>query len=191
MFDNPYPFANLGSAALIGDNPIRRFIYKFKAARRHYLVSLELFSFNLVAIKYCDRADINNNEGYKRIFNDGDAYRVISTCLHIMIDFWRNHPTVSFAFYAVPRDFNELNNRKFANDMLRQRFLERYRISRFSIYKYAMLNLFSPNDFFQLQDSANCIYLLANRHEENVAALIWQLGTYIYEREQLIFELDT
>lgn len=192
MFDSPYPFINLGNAAIIGDNPIRKFIYKFKAASRIYLVTIELFSFNVAAIKYCDRADMNNKKnGYKRIFNDGDAHRVITTCLRIMLDFWRRHPAVSFAFYAVPRDLTpEIRGRNFSSEIMHQRFLERYRQVRFLIYRYAMVNLFSPNDFLQMQDSANSIYVLANRSERNISALVWQLSIYLYEKEKLIFEID-
>ncbi len=192
MFDNPYCFVNLGSNHTGEVNPVRRHLYKFRAKRRTYLVTLEIFSFNVAAIKYCDRRDHNNKKSaYKRIFNDGDAFRVITTCLYIMLDFWRNHPSVSFVFYAVPRDIDlHVYEKNFENETLRQKFLQEYKRARFRIYEYAMLNLFPPHSFIQTRDTANSIYLLVNRFPRNVHAVIRQVVRYLFEREQLIFELD-
>ena len=192
MFDNPYRFVNLGSNHTGAVNPVKRYIYKFRARHRIYLVTLEVFSFNVAAIKYCDRRDHNNKKSaYRKIFNDGDAFRVISTCLYIMLDFWRNYPSVSFVFYAVPRDIDKtIHQKNFENETLRQKFIQEYKNARFKIYEYAMLNLFPPQSFIQTRDTATSIYLLVNRRLRNVNAIVLQVARYLFEREKLIFELD-
>ena len=54
--------------------------YRFKAKYRTYFVTLEIFNSGIVAIKYCDRKDIGAHNAYEKIFNDGDAFKVVTTC---------------------------------------------------------------------------------------------------------------
>lgn len=196
MFSSPYRYSNLGpDTTLVNNNknPIRRHLYKFKTESRTYLVSLEVFSFNVAAIKYCDLRDKNNKEiAYKRIFNDGDAFKVITTCLFIMLDFWQHNPSISFAFYAVPRD-SELNNqkKKFDSELQRQNFLEKRKNARFNIYEYAMINLFGPQDFLHSKDSLNNIYILANKKQKNLSSVIIQIAKYLLENNDVILQIDS
>ena len=57
MFDKPYPFDYLGTKETLVPNPIQVVHYRFKAKQRRYLVTLEIFSYEVVAIKYCDVKD--------------------------------------------------------------------------------------------------------------------------------------
>src|SRR4051794_37965536 len=152
MFDKPYSFQKLRNAETLLPDPVRRLHYRFKAKFRTYFVTLEVFSYGIVAIKYCDVKDKNAHNAYKKIFNEGDAFRTITTCLHIMLEYWRQNPLVSFAFYAVPRELKEtLVEQKKMSKKDAEKFTRRYQQVRFIIYEYAMLNLFPPQKFIQIR----------------------------------------
>src|SRR4051794_28467631 len=107
MFDSPYPFQYLGKKETLLKDPVFKVNYRFQAKFRRYFVTVEIFNSGIAAVKYCDAKDIGAHNAYKKIFNDGDAFRVITTCLFIMLDYWKKNPATSFAFYAVPREWKE------------------------------------------------------------------------------------
>jgi len=104
MFDKPYAYQKVTQQECVGPEPVNKIYYRFKTPHRKYFVTIEVFPFRMAAIKYCDLKDKGARNAYKKIFNDGDAFRVITTCLYIMRDYWRENPAISFAFYAMPRD---------------------------------------------------------------------------------------
>lgn len=57
MFDAPYPYISLGKETPATGFPQKRWIYKFKAKYREYLVYLEQYDIGVTAIKYFDRRD--------------------------------------------------------------------------------------------------------------------------------------
>ena len=151
MFDQIYEFNSLGKTETLLKNPTHKHNYRFKAKYRDYHVIVEYYEFNFVAIKYCDRKDIKSPKtAYNKIFNDGDAIKVISTCIHIMFEVWKANKNLSFVFYAVPRDIIP------PKKILDKEFLESYKRTRFKIYKYAMLNMFPPANFTHIDDYNNC-----------------------------------
>lgn len=192
MFNTPYPFISLGEHCTLEADPVKRFQYKFQARHRKYLVTIELFSFGLAAIKYCDVKDKNDKKrAYRKIFNEGDSFRIITTCLFIMLDFWKKNPSISFAFYAVPREPDEnILQKEFKSERRRQVFIQEYKRVRFKIYEYAMLNLSPPQNFIQTRDVNNSIYLLVNKAQRNVNSIVLQVAKYLYDNQNLIFELD-
>jgi hypothetical protein len=184
MFDKPYQFQFLGDRKTFLTEPSQKIHYRFKAQHRTYFVTLEIFSYGIAAIKYCDVKDKESKKAYNKIFNDGDAFRVITTCLHIMLDYWKKNPTTSFAFYAVPR---ELQSTLLIKDAKR---LETYKNIRFRIYRYAMINLFAPTHFTQLTDNKNCLYVLLNKKQKKPKTTIKEMGSYLLDSYNLIFEVD-
>lgn len=191
MFDKPYAFQKLGNTYTLLADPVRRINYRFKARFRTYFVILEVYSFGVVGIKYCDVKDKGAYNAFDKIFNDGDALRVISTCLYIMLDYWKRYPTTTFAFYAVPRDLpSALINQKQLNKIESEKFFERYRSVRFTIYKYAMVNLFPPKNFFQIQDSKNSLYLLLNRKQKKPKTTLKKFKKYLIDNCNMLFEPD-
>ena len=191
MFDNPYHFQYLGKKDTLIKDPIKRINYRFKAKFRSYFVTLEVFSTGIVAIKYCDVKDIGAHNAYKKIFNDGDAFRVITTCLFIMLHYWQSTPITSFAFYAVPREWKAalLEEKTLTEEQL-DHFITEYKKARFSIYNYAMLNLFPPKNFIPIRDTNNSIYILLNKRQPRPKATVKALGKYLLEHHNLIFEAD-
>jgi hypothetical protein len=190
MFDSPYNFQKVAVNETLATNPTKKIYFKFKAKHRTYFVTLEVYSFDIVAIKYCDVKDKDSKNAYRKIFNDHDGFRVITTCLYIMLDYWKTNPTVTFAFYAVPRDFNkEKFNKKFIKEIDEQLFIEKYKKVRFNIYRYAMVNLFPPQNFVQLRDTKNCLYILLNKKQKKPKTTIDILGKYLLANYDMIFEL--
>lgn len=188
MFDKPYSFDFLGSKATMVPDPVQKVQYRFKAKYRRYLVTLEVFSYGVVAVKYCDLKDKDAGNRFDKVFNDNDAFRVITTCLYIMLDYWRKHPETTFAFYAVPRRWTEqLLRNKNITEKQKKQLIDRYKKVRFRIYQYAMLNLFPPNKFIQLRDPKNSIYVLLNKKQKKPKTTVKKLGEYLAEHYELIF----
>lgn len=189
MFDSPYAFCSLGKSDTHLSDPYKKIYYKFYAKHRTYLVTLEFYSFQLVAIKYCDVKDKNNPRAYHKIFNDGDAPRVIGTCFYIMLQFWRKNRNVNFVFYASLRDMsNEVIERKVIDPIKLPDFIASFKRSRYSIYRYGMLNLFSYEHFTQYSDRENCIYVLMNKNEKAPDQVIDQLKSFLAQHHNVLFE---
>ncbi|MBC7554031.1 MAG: hypothetical protein H7257_08630 [Taibaiella sp.] len=191
MFNEPYPFLSLGKSQINEINLYKKYFYKFYARHRTYLVTLECYSFQMVAIKYCDVKDKNSSKAYHKIFNDCDAPRVIGTCFHIMLHFWQKNKDVNFVFYASMRKIaKELLDRKKLDETQIIPFIERYKRSRFSVYKYGMVNLFSYEYFIQLSDYENCVYVLINRNLKSPAMIINQLTKFLQDNHDILFIPD-
>lgn len=191
MFDSPYPFQNLGEKLTLIRDPGSKINYRFKAKYRTYFVTLEIFTSGVVAIKYCDRKDIGAHNAYEKIFNDGDAFKVVTTCLFIMLDYWKKNKSVSFVFYAVPRSWKErdLDKVKMTEENLRI-FKYQYSVARFNIYQYAMINLFPPQYFVHMRDTRNSIYILLNKKQLKPKTTVKNLTAYLFKNFELIFEPD-
>ncbi|MBS1563006.1 MAG: hypothetical protein JST39_01400 [Bacteroidetes bacterium] len=130
---------------------------------------------------------------YERIFNDGDAVRVIGTCLHIMHNFWKRYPDTHFVFYAVPRKWEDaiLADKRAMSAAEQARFAERFKRTRFAIYNYAMLNLFPSEYFVHIRDTKNAIYILLNKSQWHHATRLKQLGKYLLANYNMVFEWET
>jgi hypothetical protein len=189
MFNAPYPFCSLGKSDTNEKNPYKRMHYKFYAKHRTYLVTLEFYSFHLVAIKYCDVKDKHSRKAYSKIFNDDDAFRVIGTCFHIMYKYWRSNKNVNFVFYASLRDIaHELLIKKSIEPEKVPEFLEKYKRARYSIYRYGMVNLFSYEYFTPITDKKNCIYVLINKNHPKASDIIDPLTDYLLKNHDIIFD---
>ena len=189
MFDNHYPFSYLGKQETVLLEPRAILKYKFKAKYRTYLVRVEEYSFGFYAIKYCDVKDKNNQTtAYQKIFNDGDFFRILATCVYIMFKLWEANPSISFVFYAVPRNITvaDIANKKLS-PQTETAFLEHYKRTRFNVYEYAMLNLFPPNKFSHINDYQNCIYALVNKNAAQLS-MIKALGNFLLSSHDILFE---
>lgn len=186
MFDKPYNFQKVSQRETLSKDPFKKIYYRFKASKRTYFVTLELYSFEIAAIKYCDIKDKDSKNAYTKIFNDGDAIRVVTSCLHIMKDYWAKNPDISFAYYAVLREFKEGLKRAKGKD--KPKIIGQYKRARFHIYKYAMINLFPPIHFTQYEDENNCMYVLLNKNQKEPKATLKKLSKYLFDNHDLIFE---
>lgn len=190
MFTNPYQFYPVGHKSTQLHNPYKKEYYNFKAKQRTYLVTLEYYQFDLVAIKYCDVKDKNAKNAYTKLFGDGDASRVIGTCFHIMHAVWKKQSNISFVFYASMRNVEQelfIEKKKFTDSVKKKRFVENYKRARYNIYRYGMLNFFSQDYFIPVSDKENCIYVLLNRMAKSQEQAMAGLQQYLKENYDLIF----
>lgn len=191
MFTEFYKFTYLGVHKTFSANPVRTIHYRFQAKFRRYFVIIEEYTFGFSAIKYCDIKDKKDKQhAFKKIFNDGDAFKVISTCVHIMHELWQKNKNVNFVFYAVPRSISieSLAERNILNQT-REEYFEKYKRSRFNIYEYAMLNLFPPSHFTQMRDYENSIYILLNKKQESKKREVLKyLADFLLNHHDIIFE---
>ena len=191
MFNKPYTFERAGGNATLLPDPVKKLYFRFKAKCRKYFVTLEVFSTGMVAVKYCDIKERDAGNRFDKIYNDGDAFRVITTCLYIMREYWQKNPTVSFTFYAIPREAtNALINSKKLGGKAAEKFAKRYKKVRFTIYEYAMLNLFPPRHFIQIRDSKNFLYVLLNKRQAKPKTTLKHLGKFLLDNYDMIFEPD-
>jgi hypothetical protein len=62
--------------------------------------------------------------------------------------------------------------------------------ARFTIYKYAMINLFPPGHFTQLRDARNRIYVLLSKKQKKPKTGLRLAGNYLAENYEMIFDAD-
>ncbi len=189
MFDAPYEYRCLGRERPVDGFPEERWFYKFEARHRAYLVYVELYDIGVVAIKYLDRRDKGSAAAFTRTFTepDSDAVRVITTCLHIMRDYWRANLDTSFVFIGMRR---AVVSPEVAARRQFDRYPERaaaYSNARFSIYRYAMKNLFSPAFFTHYFDERNNVYLLLNAANAEPVSLMEALVSELAEHYEDVF----
>lgn len=191
MFDWFYHFQHLGPRETFLPNPTRKILYRFRAKHRFYLVELEVYRFGVVAVKFCPVKDKDSSKRFEKIYNEQDAVRIITTCLHVMRDYWSRNPDVTFAFYAIPRNFDPsvVHDKNLTPKQLKK-FIDRYVKVRYTIYDYAMINLFPSSAFTHFKDSKNSLYVLLNKKQKKPVTTLRKLGGYLLEQYKMIFEPD-
>ena len=190
--DKSYDIQFLGKKESLQKEPMEaKSIFRFKAAKRKYFDTVEHYNFGVSAIKYCDLRDKDSKNAYTKIFNDHDGFKVIATCIKIMHNLWKNDPKISFAFYASPRlvDLEKLNSSRKKTALTNEEYYEKYKRTRFNIYEHAMINLFPPKVFWKAKDWNNCIYVLLNKKRRKGASRLAQIGKYLLENHEIIFEV--
>lgn len=96
---------------------------------------------------------------------------------------WKENPSISFAFYAVPR--NNINPHSRRTKSLESQ--EEYVRSRFNIYRYGMENYFAPEKFSHIRDIENCIYILLNNDYKSSSESLNKLSKYLLQNHEIIF----
>ena len=183
MLDTPYEFNKVNIDSFSVD-PITKINYHFIAKARKYFVTFEFFSFDIIAVKFRDNKDKGSRGAYSKIFNDHDAFRVIGTCIHIMAQVWKEHPSASFAFHAIPRiDTNPKTKRKHT-----KKSEEEYLRSRYNIYTYGMVNYFPAEKFKHIRDRNNSLYVLLNQKNGNAQLCLDKLSQYLIANTDVVFD---
>jgi|GEM_PF-1886458 len=191
MFDAPYTFQLVGKESNLDADPYQKVYYAFRARQRRYILTFELFSINVVSVKFCAKEHLHTKNAYSIILNDADANRVIGTCFHIMNHYWQKNKNVNFVFYASLREIIDFAIKKKAiAEEERDIFAAQYARVRFRIYKYGMVNLFSYEHFTQVVDPVNCIYVLLNKNELDGEGVMTRLSEFLLRNYELIFNPD-
>ena len=148
MFDSAYEFTFVGHQPSPIDEDFERvLIYKFHSDREKYILRAEQFKYKVFAIKFYPKSLEKSPDRYKKLTHEGKPWKILGTCLKIMVDIYQNHPDASFGFLAS----NLLSESETSNT------------KRFRVYGPIMKNFFSPRIFSHRIYEAYSVYLLINK----------------------------
>lgn len=127
-------------------------IYRFNTRfNRVYFIEVEVFENNIYIAKFYLRIHQHLKNKYKIIIDDGDGFRVLSTCISLAKQISNNDLLASFGFIGESRINESLNN------------TQRYRV-----YKLISFNNFSPKKYNHVKDEENSIYFILNKSNKKL-----------------------
>ncbi len=124
-------------------------IWKFKSTKSHkwYIIEMEHFSNNLVAVKFYYKGVRLSKLRYQFLTNDFEPRRIVYSCFELMNRYYKEDNRISFGFVAssdIEKDKNQYGNR------------------RFRFYKALARYYFGSETFLHLNDKDERLYLLLN-----------------------------
>jgi hypothetical protein len=137
-----------------GDFYLSKTIYSFEAETYRYLAEVELYEHNMYVIKFYPKHLSESKNKFSIVLNEEYAPKIIRTCINIMIDISLQNPLSNFGFLGsntISENFNE----------------SKYMTQRYRIYRQLMLNFFSENSYYHIENQTNSAYLLLNRANKN------------------------
>jgi|SRR5690606_16501347 len=157
MFDSSYPVKPLGISTNISQKYLKK-IYKYffeTEEGTRYIIHLEQYHHNIFVIKFYPRKLKNNKFRYNVVTDNGHFSKIIRTNINLLASFYKKHPDSHFGFIGAK-----------TYCPIKKTFTEDERMTRrFKIYRYAMVNLISPDDFDHHEDKHRSTYLLINTKE--------------------------
>lgn len=155
MFDTAYRFEKIGTKPPSSEYIKLVDLYRFKTEKRSYICEVELYSCDVFIIKFYDRADKNNPHKYSKLTGDGNASKIIKTCLDILASIYKNNTRSSFGFIGANMETESLS------------FTKRYKV-----YSKVSSNLFGRNTFEHVYSDKHSAYLFANKCNIDIEAYI-------------------
>lgn len=164
MFDSCFKFICLGkNTSLVSEALSCEWIYRFDDAYgNRYLVHLQCFHIDIVAVKFCDRKDKNKVSAYSIVYNDRQPFKIFSTVVNILVAFLKKHHQYSFGYFAAPRQLEYHAMQKDSKTVLRSKSND-FAGVRGRYYEYMMINKFNPLNFKAFFDSTNNLCVMINR----------------------------
>lgn len=127
-------------------------VYRFKTRfNRVYFIVVEAFNSNVYAIKFHLRIHQHLPNKYQFKIDDGDAFRIFSTCISMASIILENDPKASFGFIGQ----NSIDE----SIILTQRY---------RIYNQLAKRYFQPKNYTHHKDEKNSIYFLANKKNKTL-----------------------
>jgi len=146
---------------------IKRDIYRFKTRfNRVYFIEVEQYHSNIYFAKFYCRIHKNLKNRYKLQLEDGDGFRIFSTCIDLAAHILTQDPLASFGFIGE----NSLGERP-----------ENTR--RYRIYRTLTVRYFSPKAFIHEKDDYNSTYFIINKKQKVDRKLIEKKFNEYYVRE--------
>lgn len=94
-----YPFTYRKGPSQQGGPLVCTHYYTFRTRKnRRYVVEAEQYSHHVYVLKFYPLALKNSSNLFKLLVNDGDAFRILSTCLRVFADICRRDPLASAGF---------------------------------------------------------------------------------------------
>lgn len=107
----------------------------------------------MYAIKFYLKSHKDSKKRYNLLVNDGDAFRVLSTCLNIIIDILEKQPFASFGFIGAPTSEEQAKQIEVNN-------------KRFRVYRQIAQNRFSTKHFEHAMNSEKSTYIILNKQNK-------------------------
>jgi len=128
-------------------------IWKFKStkSKKWYIVEMEHFDNNLVAIKFYYKGARLSPNKYSLMTNDNEPRTIVYSCLELMKRYYLEDNTVSFGFVAAP-DLDPSKKPEKGN-------------RRFSFYRTVVNYYFGTKTFVHIHDGNERLYLLLNKQQ--------------------------
>ncbi len=110
---------------------------------------VEKFSNHFLGLKFYWKGVADGKDRYSLLTNDYEPRTIVMSCVHIMLEYFRQDDCASFGFVAA----NDINH---SNKIIHPN-------KRFRFYRRMMLSIFGTETFAQGYDIKNSIYLLINK----------------------------
>lgn len=151
---NPYTYTERGChQPEKNDHPRigqKKFTFRDKQ-RLRYIVEVEIYTNDVYAVKFFVKNHSGSPFRYNNLTGNGDARRIIDTCLQIAIDLYKANDQISFCFIGAPtqKEFQETgyNNTK-----------------RFRVYSLISKFLINPETFTHTEVTESSFYVLLNNN---------------------------
>ena len=156
-----------------GDLSFRRYTFHFKSRKNHtYLVYVDEFeAYHLCIIKFFLKAHQLSERKFQLMTKNNEAASLITTCLAIMWQFYKENPYRSFGFIGMNSEGEEQERTK-----------------RFRIYSKVMARKFSPHEFKHLIYPRKSAYLMLNIHAvETNTQLLSDIETFFDKHYENLF----
>lgn len=140
-------------------------IYKFfsPVTQHIYVVIADYFDCNVFSIKFYSKRHRKSDRKYNIVINRGDIFRIIQTCIELIVKLIESHPGASFGFIAS-RSIDPKSKRAepLANNqryLVYKRYFARIGYEKFDHYEfdnasaYLLINRDNCNDTNPLKDS--------------------------------------
>jgi hypothetical protein len=147
MIHSGYSFNFIHTKAIKEKYHLREHKYAFKTRlNKRYIVNVEEYQHKLFVIKFYLKSHEHSKNKYNLLANNGDAFRILSTCVNIILHTLAKTPTASFGFIGEHSIGEEKNNTQ-----------------RFRIYKRVTENYFPADKFEHALNVENSSYLILNK----------------------------
>ena len=149
MFNSPRQYRYINNEKVEGQ--IFHLLGFEVSSRQNILVQIEEFTEHpFCFIKFYDRDHRESSDAFNRLTKKGNAPVVLGTCLHIMADFYKKNPYMSFGFTGSPTmEEMEMDS---GTETKRSR-----------VYRRIMEAVFSPKTFSHIVMEDHSVYLMLNR----------------------------
>ena len=148
-----------------------KYLYRFKTRfNRTYLVEIEEYRYDTYAIKFYLKNHADSPNRYNLLTHDGDAFRILSTCLSIIADLLSKNQYASFGFIGAPTLEEKEKERETNN-------------KRFRVYRQMTQNRFSTDRFSHVMNEDKSTYIILNKRnpEPNLLAKVEAMFRECYE----------
>lgn len=135
------------------------FYFDTEVNDRRYFMEMTELQHNLYVVKFYPKHLRQSDKKFNIIANDHNAFRVLSTCIQILLkELLVSKPTSSFLFHGVPKV-------KKANEALTVE--DYHNTQRFKIYKYAIVNRLGRQTFELEHDPMLSLMCVLRRDQVN------------------------